>query len=79
MRKTKEILRLALNEGLSQREIAISTGVGKTTIQELLAKVKKAKIGWEQLTKMRETEIVENVLYPALHEDATSKIAPIGP
>ena len=76
MRKTKEILRLALNEGLSQREIAISTGVGKTTIQELLAKVKKAKIGWEQLTKMRETEIVENVLYPALHEDATSKIAP---
>ena len=36
MRKMKEILRLGLGEGFSQREIAGSVQVGKTTVQEIL-------------------------------------------
>ena len=37
MRKIKEILRLSLKEKFGQRKIAQSTGVGKTTIQEIIS------------------------------------------
>lgn len=58
MRKTKEILRLALKEGLSQRDIASSTGVGKTTVQEILARAKQLGMEWESVQHIHEPEIV---------------------
>lgn len=73
MRKTKEILRLSLAEGLGQRDIALSTGVGKTTIQELLAKVKAQGKTWEDLKHMRETEIVEQIAFPGHKPKSSSK------
>jgi transposase len=63
MRKTKEILRLALNEGLAQREIALSTGVGKTTVQEIVARAKQAGLEWTDLQHVHEPDIVSQ-LYP---------------
>ena len=62
MRKTKEILRLALSEGLTQRQIAESTGVGKTTIQDILAKAKAIGMDWEQVKDLREVAIVSRLL-----------------
>ena len=58
MRKTKEILRLALNERLPQRQIAQSTGAGKSTIQGILIKAKAVGLVWEQLQDLSEAEIL---------------------
>lgn len=65
MRKTKEILRLALGQGLSQRDIATSVQVGKTTVQEIISRAKERGLCWEQAQSMREHQIVER-LYPVL-------------
>lgn len=62
MRKTKEILRLSLKEGLPHRQIAQSTGVGKSTIQDILAKAKDAGMTWDQIGSMREADIVHRLL-----------------
>lgn len=62
MRKTKEILRLSLKEGLPQRQIAQSTGVGKSTVQDILTKAKDAGMTWEQIGSMREADIVHRLL-----------------
>lgn len=64
MRKIKEILRLSLKEGMGHREIAQSTKVGKTTIQELLANMKAKNVTWETIHNMPEHWIVEKFLYP---------------
>lgn len=63
MRKTKEILRLALKEGLAQREIAQSTGVGKTTVQEILARAKQVGLEWDYICQAHEPDIVGH-LFP---------------
>ncbi|MBC7530443.1 MAG: hypothetical protein H7318_02630 [Oligoflexus sp.] len=62
MRKTKEILRLALSEGMSQRQIALSTGASKSTIQDVLAKAKAIGMDWGQLKDLREADIVGRLL-----------------
>lgn len=62
MRKTKEILRLALSEGLPQRQIAQSTGASKTTVQDILAKAKAFDMEWEQIKDLREAAIVARLL-----------------
>lgn len=67
MRKTKEILRLALSEGLTQRQIAQSTGVGKTTIQDILVKARAIGMDWEKARDMREAAIV-GLLLPSRRE-----------
>lgn len=74
MRKTKEILRLALNEGLTQRQIAQSTGVGKTTVQDILARAKSLELDWERLKDLREYDIVRR-LVPAAR-NPPSRIEP---
>ncbi len=58
MRKTKEILRLVLNEGLTQRQIAESTGAGRTAIQGILVNAKAAGLDWDQLQDLTEAEIL---------------------
>lgn len=69
MRKTKEILRLALSEGLPQRQIAQSTGASKTTVQDILAKARAIGIEWEQIKDLREAAIVARLL-PSRREAA---------
>lgn len=63
MRKTKEILRLALKEGLSQRDIAVSTGIGKTTVQEILVRAKQIGLEWVSVQHVHEAYIVTQ-LFP---------------
>ena len=62
MRKTKEILRLALSEGMSQRQIAQSTGASKTTVQDVLSKARTIGMNWEQLKDLREAAIVSRLM-----------------
>jgi transposase len=76
VRKVKEILRLSFKEGRSQREIAQSTGVGKTTIQEVPAKARAAGLDWDALSTLREYEIVEKVIYPGSPGGSATKPLP---
>lgn len=46
MRKTREILRLGLERGLSNRAIAQSTSTSPTTVSNCLLRAKMAGIGW---------------------------------
>ena len=69
MRKTKEILRLALSEGMSQRQIAQSTGASKTTVHDVLSKARAIGMGWEQIKDLREAVIVSRLL-PSRREAA---------
>ena len=46
MRKTKEVLRLRLELGLGQRQIARSCGMGLGTVHDYLERAAAAGIGW---------------------------------
>src|SRR5206468_8172528 len=63
MRKTTEVLRLHA-EGLSQRQIAVGAGVGKTTVLEYLARAKEAGISWP-LPDGMDGEVLDAALFPA--------------
>ncbi|MEN9825565.1 MAG: hypothetical protein RI953_1310 [Pseudomonadota bacterium] len=63
MRKVKTILRLSWEAKLSQREIAEALGVGKTTVQEVLARAQEMGLDWSQIQSIRESHLIE-ILYP---------------
>ena len=46
MRKIREILRLALGEGLSRRATGAATGLPYTTVSDHLVRAVKAGLGW---------------------------------
>ena len=45
MRKIRDVLRLAA-EGLSQRKIAASLGIGRTSVREHLSRAALAGVSW---------------------------------
>jgi transposase len=63
MRKIKEILRLCLVLHLSNRKIGTSLDISPTTVSERVLRAKAAKLTWEQVEQMDETEL-EAMLYP---------------
>ena len=75
MRKTTEVLRLAA-EGLSQRQIAASTGVAKTTVLEYLARAKEAGISWP-LPEDMDGEALEAALFPAVAAELANRGRPV--
>ena len=46
MRKLKEVLRLRLTAGLSNRKIALITGIGKTAVSKHVKRAKKLGLDW---------------------------------
>ena len=46
MRKIREILRLALGEGLSRRQVAAATQVPHSTVGDHLARARRAGLSW---------------------------------
>jgi len=46
MRKIREILRLALGEGLSRRTVGAATRLPYTTVANHLARAREAGLGW---------------------------------
>ncbi len=57
MRKTKEVLRLRLELGLGQRQIARSCGMGLGTVHEYLERAAAAGIGWPLPEGLSEEEL----------------------
>ena len=62
MRRTKEICRLADDAGLSGRAIARALGVSNSTVGDAITRLKAAKLTWESVEAMSESEL-ESRLY----------------
>ena len=62
MRKTKDILRLAQEAGLTNRQIARSLNISATTVGECLKRAREAQIGWP-LPEGMDDEVLEKALY----------------
>ena len=63
MRKVKEVLRLRLTAGLSSRQIALCTGVGKSVVSKHVARAGELGLEWASVEAMDE-EALEARLYP---------------
>jgi transposase len=64
MRKIRDILRLAWSCNQSRQAIAISCGIGKTTVTDTLHRASAAKLSWP-LPFALDDEGLETLLYPA--------------
>ena len=49
MRKLKEVLRLRLTVGLSNRKIALCTGVGKSAVSKHVARAEELGLDWRRV------------------------------
>jgi transposase len=65
MRKIRDILRLAWSCGQSRKAIAISCGVGKTTVTDTVARATAAGLCWLSLPQF-DDEALEKLLYPSV-------------
>ena len=63
MRKIKEVLRLKYDSNLSEREIARSCHVSRSTVADYLMKAKAAGISWPEALALTDTQI-EDQLFP---------------
>jgi transposase len=63
MRKIREMLRLKYEAGLTERQIAASVGVVRSTVQECLRRARQAQISWPLPSALDEAAL-EARLYP---------------
>jgi len=57
MRKIREVLRLKYNSGISEREIARSCLVSRSTVADYLRRASAAKIDWPEAAMLTEAEL----------------------
>jgi predicted transcriptional regulator len=62
MRKIREALRLS-HEGLSTRVMALSLGVGRTTLREYLSRARDVGVSWPLPSELTDVEL-EHLLFP---------------
>jgi transposase len=65
MRKIREILRLALGEGLSRRQVAAATGVPGSTVGDHLARARLAGLSWPLPDDMDDAALEARLFVPA--------------
>ena len=75
VRKTKEILRLKYDCGISDREISRSCQVSRSTVADYLRRACAAKLTWSEISVLTETEL-QNRLFPTEHIPNTVKRPP---
>lgn len=76
MRVIKEVLRLRWFLKKSQREIARSTGISRSTIRDYIRRANAAHLNWPLPAEMSEAKLHE-LLYPSLKkESATARFVP---
>ena len=64
MRKIREILRLALGEGLSRRATGAATGLPYTTVSDHLVRAVKAGLGWPLPDGMDDAQLEARLFLP---------------
>ena len=57
MRKIREVLRLRLELGRSQREVRASTGLSKGSVSDYLSRAAKAGITWDVARELSDAEV----------------------
>ena len=65
MRKIKEVLRLHKEIGLSERQIAKSCDISRSTVKDYLHRVQKAGLSWPLSSDLDDAQL-ENLLFPPL-------------
>src|SRR3990172_7290689 len=75
VRKIKEILRLKLDCGISEREIARSCQVSRSTVADYLRRAAAAKMTWAEASAMAEAQLEEQ-LFPTEHVPSSVKRPP---
>ncbi len=63
MRKTKEVLRLKHECGFSERQIAESCNVARSTVSDYLRRAEAAGLKWPDATALTEAQ-VDTLLFP---------------
>jgi len=72
LRKIKEILRLKLECGISEREISRSCQVSRSTVADYLRRAAAAKLTWTEASLLPENQIEER-LFPTEHTPSSVK------
>jgi len=70
MRKIKEVLRLSKEIGLSERQIAKSCGISRSTVKDYLIRAQRVGLSWPLSPDLDDAQL-ENLLFPS-----TQPIAP---
>ena len=65
LRKTREILRLKLDAGLSQRAIARSVNVAQSTVNDYVGRANVAKLSWPLPPELDDDLALDRLLFPA--------------
>jgi len=65
MRKIKEVLRLKFECGLSEREIARSCQISRTTVTDYLRRAIISRLNWAEVAALGEVQLVER-LFPVI-------------
>jgi transposase len=75
MRNVREVLRLALGQGLSVRDVASSLGVARSTVSDHLRRSKEAGLSWPLPDDLSDSAL-EHLLFPAPAPVSTSRPLP---
>ncbi len=75
VRKIKEILRLKLECGISEREISRSCQVSLSTVADYLRRAAAAKLTWTEASVLAEVQL-EDRLFPTEHISSAVKRPP---
>jgi len=75
LRKIKEVLRLKYDCGISEREIARSCQVSRSTVADYLRRAAAAKLSWTEASSLTQTQLEER-LFPTEHIPSTVKRPP---
>jgi transposase len=66
MRKIREVLRLKFEVGLSDRQIAVTVGSARSTVQECFSRCRQAGIGWPLSADLSEEALQEKLYHRAV-------------
>ena len=64
MRKIKEVLRLKLDCGISEREISRSCSLSRSTVAEYVRRAIAAGMNWQEVVSLTDTQIEERLFPP---------------
>ncbi len=74
MRKIREVLRLKFEHNLSERKIARSCNISRSTVKDYLARFSVSELSWP-LPDTLDEKVLEQQLFPAKSSDSRSKQA----
>ncbi len=76
MRKLKDVLRLRLTAGLSNRKIALVTGVGKSAVSKHVRRAEEVGLDWGRIESMDEEAITALLYAPSETEQPAELVVP---